>query len=62
MGKLARINKAIKARMPNWLLATVLTLGWKNGLIRNSLFSEVERRWPAVFVSTWRSTVIVKVK
>lgn len=59
MLKMARLNKA---RLPNWLLATILTLGWRIDRVRNGLFSEVERRWPAVFVTTWRGMVVVRVK
>lgn len=57
-----RLAQSIKARMPNWMLAMVLTLGWRIARVRNGLFPEVERRWPQVFVTSWRTFVIVRVK
>lgn len=47
--------------LPNWLLALILTVFWRVDRIRNALFPEVERRWPAVYVATWRRSRVVVV-
>lgn len=49
-------------QLPNWLLAIVGTVGWRCSAIRQTTVAEVERRWPAVFLSTLGNVVIVRVR
>lgn len=49
-------------RLPDWLLALILTVFWRNDRVRNTLFREVECRWPKVYLSTIGQHVIVLVK
>lgn len=60
--RIARLARSIKTRMPNHILAVVLTLGWRIARVRNWLFPEVEKRWPKVYLTTWRSLVFVHVQ
>lgn len=47
------------ALLPNWLLAIILTVCWRVDRVRNGLWPEVKRRWPTVYLTTWRNRVFV---
>ena len=49
-------------RIPNWLLCLVTTLGWHIEVVRNHCVAELERRWPAVFLSIWHGHVVARSK
>lgn len=48
--------------IPNWLLYILGTLTWRIERMRNTFWPEIKRRWPVVFIDTWRGRVAVKAK